>query len=134
MSDITWLPCPEELGVALWRTLRAQLGTTCSVGETYTSDRHVITTVWAISPSVPLLRCESFYNVIYAADGLDYTRDAGEHHYALPADTSGAAEKEREAVVTWLMDEAPFMECQGGFAEEYADAIERGEHTKKVQS
>lgn len=78
MSSPAWKLCDEHLGVALWRALRPLLGVLCSVGESYTSDDHVITGIWACSPEVPILKCESFYRM----DGG--VRDEGVHRYYLP--------------------------------------------------
>lgn len=78
-ADPVWLRCDPDLGAALWRTLREQLGKTVSVGGSYTSDEHVITEVWAKALDVPILRCESRYRMVGGV------RDAGEHTYYLPA-------------------------------------------------
>lgn len=74
-----WQRCDSELGLALWRAVRPLLGSACTVGESYTSDKHIITGVWSRSPEVPILKCESFYRLNAAGE-----RDEGEHFYYLP--------------------------------------------------
>jgi len=78
MDNYRWQRCDEALGLALWRAVRPLLGESCTVGESYTTDEHVITGVWAMAPEVPILQCESFYRM---SGGV---RDEGTHHYYLP--------------------------------------------------
>ena len=82
-TDPRWLRCDPDLGVALWLTLREQLGKTVGVGATCTNDDYVMTEVWTRADDIPLLRCESRYTVTTDAEGRP-VRDAGEHTYYLP--------------------------------------------------
>jgi hypothetical protein len=85
-GDVRWVRCSDELGVALWRTLRGLLGKPggVGVGASYTSDTYMLTEVWEGDLNVPLLRCESRYSKAHRdEDGL-LVRGDGDHFYYLP--------------------------------------------------
>ena len=151
-NDYRWERCDDELGLTLWRALVPLLGESCGVGESYTSDEHVITGVWAKSPEVPIVKCESFYRV---SGGV---RDEGRHTYSLPVPMFGDADidaaelrghtravnstailsihkavaAERAAVVAWLRDGGDACTTVGReYMRSAADEIEAGDHHPK---